>query len=304
MLRTSLSSLHPAAAAAAVVVIASLSTVACTQDAAQEEKVEANAAEIVGGTEAIAGSWPGTVALYFGNSQGCGGALIADSWVVTAGHCILRPNAANGGINKVVINRHRLSQTTAGETRTVNQVIRHASFSPDLDNDIALLHLSQPSSAPKVKLITKQQGTLVAAGANVTVVGWGNTSEAGGSSDVLRQVTIPVISNTQCKTYANYNDVTNNMICAAQSTGGKDSCQGDSGGPLFQTINGQKTQVGIVSWGIGCARPNAPGVYTRLSNYIDWIAQKTNGAVGGTSTTISAPTDGTPSGDEPASEEQ
>jgi secreted trypsin-like serine protease len=297
MLRTSLSSL---AATSAVVLLASLS-MACTQDVAQEEKVEANASEIVGGTEAVPGSWPGTVALYFGNSQGCGGTLIGDSWVVTAGHCILRPTAANGGITKVVINRHRLSQSTVGESRTVNQVIRHASFSPDLDNDIALLHLSTPSSAPKVKLITRQQAAQVAANATVTVVGWGNMSESGGSSDVLRQVSIPVISNTKCKTFPNYADVTNNMICAAHSQGGKDSCQGDSGGPLFMTLNGQKTQVGIVSWGIGCARPNAPGVYTRLSNYIDWIAQKTNGAVGG-STTISAPTDAPT--DDPATEEQ
>lgn len=297
MLRTSFASL---AAASAVVVLASLST-ACAQDVAQEEKVEVNAAEIVGGTEATPGSWPGTVAVYFGSSQGCGGALIADSWVVTAGHCILRPTQANGGISKVVINRHRLSQSTTGESRLVDQVIRHASFSPDLDNDIALLHLSTPSSAAKVKLITKQQAAQVAAGANVTVVGWGNMSEAGGSSDVLRQVTIPVISNTQCKTFPSYGDVTNNMICAAVSQGGKDSCQGDSGGPLFQTINGQKTQVGIVSWGIGCARPNAPGVYTRLSNYIDWIAQKTNGAVGGS--TISADS-APPSNAEPAAEEQ
>jgi len=258
-----------------------VSTIACTQDdvTGEEEKVEETASEIVGGTEATPGAWAGTVALYMGSSQGCGGSLIADSWVLTAGHCV-RPNVANGGISKVVINRHRLSQSTVGETRLVNQVIRHTGFNADMDNDIALLHLATPTSAPKARLLTKQQAASVAAGANVTVVGWGNTSEMGGSSDVLRQVTVPVISNTSCRTQPMYSDVTANMICAAFSQGGKDSCQGDSGGPLFMTLNGQKTQVGLVSWGIGCARPNAPGVYTRISNYLDWIGQKTSGAAG------------------------
>ena len=58
------------------------------------------------------------------------------------------------------------------------------------------------------------------------------------------------------------------MICAGLRQGTKDSCQGDSGGPLFQKIEDKWVEVGLVSWGIGCARANAPGVYTRVGNYL------------------------------------
>jgi trypsin len=233
---------------------------------------------IVGGSEAREGAWPGTVALYVGDRQDCGGTLVADQWVVTAGHCVKVP-AADGGISKVVIGRRDLS-TTAGEERTVDRVIRHEAFSFDFDSDLALLHLSAPSTAPKTKLITPAQLTRVVDGAGVTVVGWGSTSEQDGPSNVLLQVTVPILPTAQCTTFENYSGVTQNMICAGFVTGDFDSCQGDSGGPMFLKLDGEPVQVGLVSWGIGCARPNSPGVYTRLGNYLGWLYTKTEGAVG------------------------
>jgi secreted trypsin-like serine protease len=254
---------------------ASLLAVACGQPV--DDVVETSAHSIVGGQEADEGAWPGTVALYMGSRQGCGGALVADSWVLTAGHCV-SPTSPTGGVAKVVIGRHRLS-TSEGETRTVDGVYRHDGFNWNMDNDIALLHLSQPSSAPKAKIVTAEQAAAIVEGAVTTAVGWGNTSQGGLSSDVLRQVSVPVISNEQCKTYPRYNTVTDNMICAGYPEGQKDACQGDSGSPLFMEVDGEKVVVGLVSWGIGCARPNAPGVYTRVSNYLDWLAEKSNNEV-------------------------
>ena len=61
------------------------------------------------------------------------------------------------------------------------------------------------------------------------------------------------------------------MICAGSENGGQDACQGDSGGPL--TVENQL--VGIVSWGVGCARPNLPGVYISIGSLRTWIAAQT-----------------------------
>lgn len=68
-------------------------------------------------------------------------------------------------------------------------------------------------------------------------------------------------------------NIEDNMMCAGVDGGGKDSCQGDSGGPLFATDSGRWIQVGVVSWGYGCAEPNHPGVYARVSKVIDWMRE-------------------------------
>lgn len=258
--------------------VLALSAVACTQST--DEAVSASESAIVGGTEAEPGAWAGAVALYKGGSRpSCGGSLIADSWVLTAGHCVT-PTSATGGVSSIAIGRHKLSDTTTGETRTVDRAIRHAGYA-NLDNDLALLHLSEPSSLPKAKLVSAAQLVAIIEGADTTVVGWGRTAEGGGPvADALRQVTVPVISNDVCKAFPRYDRVTPNMICAGFTTGQFDSCQGDSGGPLYMNINDEKVQVGLVSWGIGCARPNAPGVYTRVGNYLSWIFENTEGAAG------------------------
>lgn len=108
-------------------------------------------------------------------------------------------------------------------------------------------------------------------GENVTVSGWGVMSEGEGTiSNVLNAVDIPIVSNEECKV-AYGQRVNQDHVCAGLAQGGKDSCQGDSGGPLFRKRGGQSELVGIVSFGYGCAQANTPGVYTKVSHYIDWI---------------------------------
>uniref|UniRef100_A0A7N8Y7F0 Peptidase S1 domain-containing protein n=1 Tax=Mastacembelus armatus TaxID=205130 RepID=A0A7N8Y7F0_9TELE len=89
------------------------------------------------------------------------------------------------------------------------------------------------------------------------------------SPGTLQEVSIPIVSNTRCN--AAYGSITSNMMCAGLTQGGKDSCQGDSGGPLVSKNNTVWVQAGVVSFGYGCAKPNYPGVYTRVSQYENWI---------------------------------
>ncbi len=259
-----------------VALAASALTFACTQSAGEPVTSDD---KIVGGKEATPGAWPGTVALYGYGMQICGGALIASDWVLTAAHCV-EPSSPTGRIDKVVIDRHDLT-TTVGESIAVKRAFRHARYnSSRMDNDLALLQLVSKSTGPTAKIIGSAQIEQVADGKDVTVVGWGNTSESGRPSNVLREVTVPIISTAECQAFPQYDIVGQNQLCAGLPTGGKDSCQGDSGGPVYFKIGNDAYHVGLTSWGIGCARPNAPGVYTRTSRYLGWIWEKTEGAAG------------------------
>ncbi|RXG70913.1 Plasma kallikrein [Armadillidium vulgare] len=111
------------------------------------------------------------------------------------------------------------------------------------------------------------------------VTGWGKRREGGKNSNILQKVWLPLMSDTVCKDKMKkigYDVlVSDTMICAGYNAGGKDACQGDSGGPLVCPGKGDlPILVGIVSWGIGCARKDIPGVYTEVSHYINWINKK------------------------------
>lgn len=108
-------------------------------------------------------------------------------------------------------------------------------------------------------------------GENVTVSGWGVMSEGEGSiSNILNAVDVPIVSLTECRV-AYGQRVNKDHLCAGLKQGGKDSCQGDSGGPLVRRRGNQTELVGIVSFGYGCAQAGSPGVYTKVSHYVDWI---------------------------------
>jgi len=236
-------------------------------------------AQIVGGQEAEPGEWPWQ-ALVFPGPYLCGGSLVAPQWVLTAAHCLEDPSGGYFAPSQVslVLGEHdqRVNDGFEQEMQ-VSRVIPHPDYDPSTsENDLALLELTTPATlnarVATVSLLTSPgEDGLVDPGDMVTVTGWGDTSDGGNLSPVLREVALPVESNADCN--ARYGGgITSSMLCAGYAAGGKDSCQGDSGGPLVtSTGSGDWRQAGIVSFGTGCALPNTPGVYTRVSSFVAWI---------------------------------
>jgi len=230
---------------------------------------------IVGGTTTDVNEWPWQVALMYGSQQFCGGSLINNRYVLTAAHCI---DGLSASALTIRLGEHRISITgeTSVVTRSVSQIIGHPSYNEDtLVNDIALLKLSSPVTVSETVLpVCMPPKNPTYANKVATATGWGATSSGGSTSDVLREVDVTVLSNSECQS-SNYGSaITDTMLCAGST--GKDSCQGDSGGPLvFKDGGGNYDQIGVVSWGVGCGSSGYPGVYTRVNKYLSWIEKNT-----------------------------
>jgi secreted trypsin-like serine protease len=93
---------------------------------------------------------------------------------------------------------------------------------------------------------------------------------------ICQAASIPLLDTEQCIAPQVYgpNKLGSGMFCAGFLEGGVDTCQGDSGGGMVCEVRGRQSVVGLTSWGYGCGRPNRPGVYTKVSDYLDWIVEK------------------------------
>ncbi|KAI9558234.1 hypothetical protein GHT06_014987 [Daphnia sinensis] len=231
---------------------------------ALRKDIASEANKIVGGTGALVGEFPYQAALNLGGRL-CGGTLIASSIVLTAAHCLSSFSANSASTITVTVNTTRLSGGPGAISRGVRKFVVHASYNPNThDNDIALLALSSPITNVRFARLPSANTNSTYAGQQAIIVGWGTTFAGGTISSNLLKASVTVMTNTACNQQYS-NTITSNMVCAASL--GKDTCQGDSGGPML--VEG--VQMGITSFGKGCADPRFAGVYTRITRYVNWI---------------------------------
>ncbi|OWK18223.1 hypothetical protein Celaphus_00008963 [Cervus elaphus hippelaphus] len=195
------------------------------------------APRVVGGKEASVDSWPWQVSIQYNKQHICGGSILDPHWILTAAHCFWKhldvPNW----------------KVRAGSDR--------------LGSFPSLPARSGPSACPSLtrsSLQAPHSGSLDGALQKRTEM-----------SDILQQGSVQVINSTRCNAEDAYQgEVTETMMCAGLPEGGVDTCQGDSGGPLMYHSDRWQV-VGIVSWGHGCGGPTTPGVYTKVTAYLNWI---------------------------------
>ncbi|CAH0380843.1 unnamed protein product [Bemisia tabaci] len=240
---------------------------------------------IVGGMNADPGEFPWLVSLKRSGGHFCGGTLINKRWVLTAAHCLCKELSTPGMRHlRVGLGQHNLSTpATATMSVRVLRVVMHPDYQcSKFQNDIALLELEQdivwtgralPACLAPTHSSSFSQERAVAAG-------WGWTNEnlsQGKRADILQKVEVSVVDNGKCqewyKSQGKKVAIHTSQMCAGYESGGRDSCWADSGGPLMLAQDdGSTIVIGVVSTGIGCARPRLPGLYTRISEYVDWIS--------------------------------
>ncbi|XP_043338615.1 transmembrane protease serine 4 isoform X1 [Cervus canadensis] len=228
------------------------------------------APRVVGGKEASVDSWPWQVSIQYNKQHICGGSILDPHWILTAAHCFWKhldvPNW------KVRAGSDRLGSFPSLPVAKI--FILEPNATHPREHDIALVKLQLPLTYSGMirPICLPFSDEELTPGTPLWVIGWGFTEENGGKmSDILQQGSVQVINSTRCNAEDAYQgEVTETMMCAGLPEGGVDTCQGDSGGPLMYHSDRWQV-VGIVSWGHGCGGPTTPGVYTKVTAYLNWI---------------------------------
>ncbi|XP_073722646.1 chymotrypsin-like protease CTRL-1 [Misgurnus anguillicaudatus] len=253
----------------------------CTQDCG----IAPLNTRVVGGTNALPGSWPWQVSIHFNGRPTCGGTLIHSQWVMTAAHCI-----ASTDINQWTLYLGRETQITSTANPNANEVsvgVQSITVHPKYNNtlydyDICLMKLNEP-----VIFTNYIRPVCLASNASVFhnattcwATGWGKIGkdEVLPAPKTLQEVEVPIVSNRQCACQYKPTDgdiITSQMICAGRA--GKGVCQGgDSGGPLQCKQGSVWVQAGITSFGVPCATEGFPEVYSRVSEFQSWVSENVN----------------------------
>lgn len=228
--------------------------------------------QIVGGGPANTANWQFYTQIL--NSNGttafCGGSYIGDGYVLTAAHCVSSKSAR---FIDVKVAGFRLGGTDGDRIGVVEKYVHPQYNRSTLNYDIALLKLERaPTQGQAVRLASGSLSQYARSGDLLSVAGLGRLSEGGSRPSFIQEVDVPLVSDAVCnQSGGNYANVGSVAFCAGYPQGQKDSCSGDSGGPIVINRGGEIVQLGTVSWGIGCARPNQYGVYADVAALSGWI---------------------------------
>ena len=251
---------------------------------------------IIGGRDAQADSWPSLVALVnpgpssVMNRFFCGATVVAERWVMTAAHCLfgsvgqpILPSSI-----RVIAGIRNLENDVPEEEVVVTNIVIHPLYNntesiPPFD--IALLELGSVINAPVTNLFADDPADYN--GEDSFIAGWGATrfvvedrsdgspqGRAEGFPAQLQEAVVPIVPLDRCNSIVSYQGaITHRQVCAGLIDGGVDACAGDSGGPLFVVQDGSIKQLGITSFGNGCALANFYGIYTSVSHLLPWLSE-------------------------------
>lgn len=236
---------------------------------------------IVGGVDTQIGLVPWQVSLQSANGNHfCGGSIIAPEWIVTAAHCVV-----GGAPGRIVAGTSRLSTANQGQIVTPAEVIVAPGYvDVEQGKDIALIKLATPltlngTTVKAIRPVTPKDAAAQVDAPTVLakVSGWGTLTSGGNIPDQLQSVEVPILTLQQANAAYGTTLTPDQLPAGILGVGGKDSCQGDSGGPFVVPNGNDFLLAGVVSWGNGCALPDFPGLYARVSSFTGWM----DGYVGG-----------------------
>ena len=228
--------------------------------------------KIVGGTQVPNGKYPFMahieIRMLIGGAK-CEGTLIDPDSVLTVAHCARLLENSLGA--HVAVGVTDLRQKNQGQVIGASRAFIHPRYNPEFQSyDAGVLKLNRPVTGIKpIKLATAKQNYLETPGGILTVAGWGITRAKGTPVARIREVSVPVVSDSRAERV--YDAVYGNPLAfvpplmVAAGKQGKSACAGDSGGPLFDS--GSRTQVGIVSGGrYKCGTARYPALFTEVNN--------------------------------------